>query len=710
MRLPVVWTIYRKELTEALRDRITLLMVIGLPMLLYPLLFIGITKVQKTQEATEDKRASKIAVWGAAPAPLLDWLKRTNTLALESWRGMPEPLRRDFESGKFPPPPPAGVTNVAAITNRALNSPASASATNAPESPLLKAARTIVTRRDIDAVLIVWPGLDEAITRKGLGQLTVYHDSVRPASQKALSRLDSELRGFRLELLKQREKDLGLTPGFTRALDTRQEDVAPRRRQVGGFLGGVLPILLIMLSAVSAMYPAIDLTAGEKDRATMQTLLCAPVSTVEIVAGKFLTVWTISLLGALANSLSIGLSLGRIVAEVGGLSLSPITFLLAFACLVPITCTVSALFLAVAALGRDVKDAGNFLTPAFSLLLLPIVVTMLPGVELNLWTSFVPLVNVALLIKALFTGEARMETVFLVLAASALYAMLTLLFAARAFSREQILLGGKGAVRSLFTFERSAGARATPALALTLFAAVLVAGFYGSLALEKLGLVSMILITQYGCFLLPVVAMVLWMKLPLRETFSLRRPHWRSVIGCVLLGASSSVAIAGFALRLLPPPESLAEGMEKLILLGDVPASLWLVWFVVAITPALCEETVFRGVILSGFRRMGPWPAILISAFLFGLAHSSIYRLLPTFTLGVVMGYAAWRSGSIYCSMLIHALNNGLIATLVHYLARNNQTGLGDLTMVPWSITLAAAAVMTAGLVLLRTAPLTRRC
>ena len=384
MRLPFVWTIYRKEITEALRDRVTLLMVIGLPMLLYPLLFIGITKVQKTQAATEDKRASKIAVWGAAPAPLLDWLKRTNTLALESWSGMTDPLRREFESGKFPPPPPFGSTNGPSATNGAAESRAGTTATNAPESELLKAARIVVSRRDIDAVLIVWPGLEDAITRKGLGQLTTYFDSVRPASEKAVSRLDSELRGFRLDLLKQREKDLGLTPGFTRALETREEDVAQSQRRAGSFLGGVLPLLLIMLSAIGALNPAIDLTAGEKDRATMQTMLCAPVTTLEIVAGKFLAVWSISLLGALANAASIGLSLGQIVAKVGGLSLSPMTFLLAFACLLPITSTISALFLALAALGRDVKDATNFLTPTFSLLILPISVTMLPGIELTI--------------------------------------------------------------------------------------------------------------------------------------------------------------------------------------------------------------------------------------------------------------------------------------------------------------------------------------
>ena len=702
MRLLIVWSIYRKEITEALRDRVTLLVVVGLPMLLYPLLITSVSKVQQSHQATEDKRASRIAVWGAAPASLIDWLERTNVFVLESWAGLPDTLRREIEAEQLQPPRSATSTATAIATN---NATASVDTADAPESELLKAARAIVNRRECDAVLIVWPGLDDVLARKGLGQLTVYYDSVRPASLKASDRLESELRGFRAHLLKQREQELGLAPGFTRALETRVEDVAPPQRRAGRFFGFALPFLLITLSAVGALYPAIDLTAGEKDRATMQTLLCAPVSTLEIAAGKFLAVWTISLLGALANTVSLGVSLGRVAAGVGEFSVSPLTFVIAFACLLPITCTVAALFLAVAALGRDAKDAGNFLTPTLSLLMLPMSITMLPGIELNLWTSFVPLINVALLIKALFIGDARPEMVFLALAGSGLYAMLALLFAARAFSREQILLGGKGALRSLFTFERRADAKPTPALALTLFAVVLVAVFYGSLALEKLGVTATILITQYGCFLLPVAVLAALMKFPLRETFSLRRPHWRSVAGCVLLGVSSSVAIAGLTLRLLPPPESLAEGMRKLLLLGDTPAPLWMVWFVVAITPALCEETVFRGLILSGFRRLGPWPAILGSAFLFGLAHASIYRMLPTFALGVIFGYTVWRTGSIFCSILIHALNNGLIVTLVHYEAFNQSLRLDELTMVPWSITLAAAAVMVAGLALLRSAP-----
>ncbi len=192
------------------------------------------------------------------------------------------------------------------------------------------------------------------------------------------------------------------------------------------------------------------------------------------------------------------------------------------------------------------------------------------------------------------------------------------------------------------------------------------------------------------------------MKFPLRETFSLRRPRWQSLVGCILLGCSAAVAVAGITMRLLPAPESLVEGMRKILLLGDTPAPLWLVWLVIGLTPALCEETVFRGLMLGGLRRLGMARAVVISALLFGLAHSSIYRLLPTFALGLIFGYAVWRTGSIFCSILIHALNNGLIATAVYFDPIAHRLDLEHLTMVPWSWTIIAATIATLGLWLLR--------
>ena len=82
--------------------------------------------------------------------------------------------------------------------------------------------------------------------------------------------------------------------------------------------------------------------------------------------------------------------------------------------LVPITMTTSALFVAIGAFAKDFKDGQNFLTPVYMLLVMPAGVTMLPSVELNAWTAFVPVVNIALLVKSLFAGEVRADLLFLV--------------------------------------------------------------------------------------------------------------------------------------------------------------------------------------------------------------------------------------------------------------------------------------------------------
>jgi sodium transport system permease protein len=279
---------------------------------------------------------------------------------------------------------------------------------------------------------------------------------------------------------------------------------------------------------------------------------------------------------------------------------------------------------------------------------------------------------------------------------------LALLFASRVFGKEEILLGGSGTVRHLLPGQGRVNAQPTPGLALGMFAIVLVATFYGSLLLEGRSMLTSILAVQYGFFLLPVVVVAALKRFPVKATFMLRRPHWRSVVGSILIGISGGAAVAGLTLRLLPPPDSLMEGLREALLLGKDPAPLWIVLLALAVTPALCEEAFFRGLILSSLRRLKPWMAIGLSAFLFGLAHASIYRLLPTFLLGLALGYVVWRSASIYCSMIVHAVNNGLIAVLVHTNATIWGISIAEVQFVPWALTAGALAVMITGLLLIR--------
>jgi sodium transport system permease protein len=175
----------------------------------------------------------------------------------------------------------------------------------------------------------------------------------------------------------------------------------------------------------------------------------------------------------------------------------------------------------------------------------------------------------------------------------------------------------------------------------------------------------------------------------LRETFSLRAPRTVPLIAAGVLGITAWMFASGVLLRIAPPPESLVRALEKLVRLTDEGAPLWVVWLVVAVTPAICEEALFRGFILSGLRRLGAVPAIGISALLFGVAHASIYRLLPTFFLGLVFGIIVWRTGSLLCSIVAHAINNGVLATVTESqdLARFFGVEPGS-DALPWGATL----------------------
>jgi sodium transport system permease protein len=480
--------------------------------------------------------------------------------------------------------------------------------------------------------------------------------------------------------------------------------VAPPARQAGRILGAFLPFLLISLSLFGGFYPAVDLTAGEKERGTLQTLLCAPLRPIEIVTGKFLAVWAVALATALVNVASLGLTVARLLRSTA-LTVPTPAFALTAVMLVPITLTTAALFIAVAVFARDFKDGQNFLTPVYMLLVVPAGATMLPGIELNAWTAFVPVVNIALLVKALLVGEWRADLVFLTLLSSAIFAALAMLLAVRVFEREQVLLGGSDSARGLLGLERRRGGKPTAALAVVVFAVVLVTAFYGSLLLEQRGVLVQLLSVQYLFFLAPTLLVVFGLGFSPRPTLSLRAPAWQALAAAILLGAASWTVVSAVVVQLAPPPDSLVKAMQRLLMLGDQPMPLWLVLLAVALTPAVCEEIFFRGLVLSGMSSLGRGWAIGVTALLFAVAHASIYRLLPTLLLGLILGYAVWKSGSILCGMVIHALNNGIMAGLALTPTLATRLGFGEGAAVPPRLLALGAVTTLVGLWLLARLP-----
>jgi sodium transport system permease protein len=211
-------------------------------------------------------------------------------------------------------------------------------------------------------------------------------------------------------------------------------------------------------------------------------------------------------------------------------------------------------------------------------------------------------------------------------------------------------------------------------------------------------------VIEYGLILLPTLALVLFLKLPLPQTLSLRWPGARPMFAAVLVG-SSTWAVANALVRLLEPPQDLAKALQKVMLLDRVDIPLWWIYFIVAISPAICEELFFRGLIQGSFRKLGIGTSIVVSALLFGVAHGSIYRMLPVTLLGLVIGWLFWQSKSVYPGIVAHAINNGIAATIFGVASIREYVIRQNMQYVPWPWVFAAFAVMVSGLWLARSSP-----
>jgi sodium transport system permease protein len=223
-------------------------------------------------------------------------------------------------------------------------------------------------------------------------------------------------------------------------------DTADKRENYGEKLGAFIPYLLLPLVLMGASYPAIDLGAGEKERGTLETLLLTPVTRTELVLGKFFTVLASSIACTLITVASlafwVGIATRFVSVEVITTAFSSVTswdFLLIFALLLPIAAMLSSLVLAISIYARTFKEAQNYMAPLSMGIFVPIVISLLPNMELDAKTALIPITNVALAIKEIIKGTVDYGAVGLIFAASAALAAFLLVCCVRWFNREAVL-------------------------------------------------------------------------------------------------------------------------------------------------------------------------------------------------------------------------------------------------------------------------------
>lgn len=519
----------------------------------------------------------------------------------------------------------------------------------------------------------------------------IRYNAASERSQRAMKRARAVLDRARQEEQRAAFEAAGLPLTPQEVISISHEEVAAQAAQAGDLLGRYLPITLIFLIAAGGVYTALDVVTGERERKTLETLLTSRADRRAIAMSKFGVVFVISTgMGALSLlSLGLCLALGLVPVPEGAMAaFSASTLLILGVLLVPLLVQITAVLFTVAAYAPSMQAGQAFAAPLTMLLAAPAGVAAIPEVPFTPLMALLPIVNGSMSIRAVLSGEGDPWMVALAFVVALAQAGLALVVAFRLLGREAVVVGALGGEA-----RRSSG-RTWPE-ALGLFGTFMFLTWFFGMPLQSRDLVVGILASQWGMLVLPTLAWVWWMGLPVRETLSLRMPRGADLALAVLAGAllpGVGMLVAQLQDVILPVPTSFNEQFGA-TLVGERGLALNLLLF--AAQPGFAEELAFRGGVMGLLRgSVKPWLLVLIVGALFGAMHLSSVRFLGTGAIGVVLALAALRTGSVLPGMVMHALNNALLIGL-------DQTGAVDLGALTGGRGLLLCGAMAAGSVAL---------
>jgi sodium transport system permease protein len=395
-----MWLVFSKELKELLRDRKTLFFMIALPLLIFPLIFGGIAFM--TKQAIE-KAESKVL-----------------TYALVGEQFSPDITEQLQQPDKF--------SRVQI-------------AQDADYSQLIR-------NEIVDFVLVIPENYSADVLSAGQSTIKLY---LNDAGLNLVYQRVSEITKQQSELFQQSAFDqLGLSTGQQLALIEpivlEKVNTADNRENWGEKIGGMLPYLLFILCLQGAMSPATDIGAGEKERGTLETLLISPIDRNKIVMGKFLTIAfagsmtaliTVASMAGWGLVLSQGMALKFVADFMGQIGL--IDFVLIFLMLVPVVAIFAAVLLSISIYAKSFKEAQSYMVPLVFLVIVPVILALLPGVELKGGWAWVPLTNVALAMKELIKGTMDYFQLIAIFGSTVVIAGAVLAFCVYWFKQEKVL-------------------------------------------------------------------------------------------------------------------------------------------------------------------------------------------------------------------------------------------------------------------------------
>lgn len=390
--------VYGKELRDALRDRRAIIAMFVIPTVIIPVIFFGFLFVTVKVHTKAIAETPRVMIIGGEDSPVLMQALRSNE------RIRLVPAAPDYQ-------------------------------------------QQIVDKK-LRAVVEVPVGFDQALAEARPLALKIFHYAGDTKSRVGREELERFFREYRDRTIRERLTGRGLPASLVTPFEVAAHNVAPPERVSGSMFGGIIPYFVILLCFTGAMYPAMDLTAGEKERGTMETILCSPVGRTELVLGKFLTVLTGSLSTVLLAGVSaaITIPIGRwlMTNAIGsgassGFAINTAGFFGSLVLILPVAVLFSAVIFTIALFAKSYKEAQSTVSPLIVIVIMPAMAGLLPGVELNAKLAFIPLLNVSLASKELVSGIFHWDYLGLIFGSTCVYAAAALALAVKMFNREDVI-------------------------------------------------------------------------------------------------------------------------------------------------------------------------------------------------------------------------------------------------------------------------------